>query len=40
VANSSEASNSSDARPQIILLEKAGNKIKGPGGPPFEKCVD
>ncbi len=34
------ASNSSEARPQTILLEKVGNKIKGPGGPPFEKCVN
>jgi hypothetical protein len=34
------ASNSSEARPQTILLEKVGNKIKGPGGPPFEKCLN
>lgn len=34
------AANSSESRPQTIVLEKVGNKIKGPGGPPFEKCVN
>lgn len=34
------ASNSSETRAQTIVLEKVGDKIKGPGGPPFEKCLD
>jgi len=34
------ASNSSESRPQTIILEKVGDKLKGPGGPPFEKCRD
>lgn len=34
------APNSSESRPQTIVLEKVGDKLKGPGGPPLEKCLN
>ena len=34
------APNSAESRPQTIVLEKVGDKLKGPGGPPFEQCLN
>jgi len=31
---------SSESRPQIMAIEKVGDKIKGPSGPTLERCAN